>query len=356
MTKKIILTEGDLSNIVGNVVKRVLTESSDDFGADGTGSKSWLAIGFAEHYFTLWQITYMRMRVAPGCVQERTYFEYIKNISRDENTAFAKYPDAKYEPNLRGKTRSWSSSPKEVWTDVDTFRFGKYKYRKIDEVNDMGYTKWYYGAASDEEHKKYILSYLAKFGYTLYNGEIISNEEFERIKQQEENANSIENEMISSAESGATVPIFVTRNPGSNGEIYDEQRDMYFYFQNVAERRYNGYTYYVPTIKGKGKNVKNKTILAKLSIVVDDGWRQFMDSNEFYPPFRSYMSSDKTAGVDNEFETYEEAKAACEQFLKQHAGEGCYITLKDDYGEISNYMEKRMGKKLFYITDFVVEK
>ena len=356
MTKRIILTEGYLSNIVGKIVKRVITESLDGFGPDGTGSQSWLAIGFAEHYFTLWRITYMRERVAPGCVQEKTYFDYIKNISHDENTAFAKYPDAKYDPNLRGKTRSWSSSPKEVWTDVDTFRFGKYKYRKIDEVNDIGYTKWYYCAASDEEHKKYVLSFLTRFGYTLYNGEIISNEEFERIKQEEENANSVENEMISSAENGAIVPIFITGNPGSNGEIYDEQRDMYFYFQNVAERRYNGYKYYVPTIKGKGKNVKNRTILAKISVVVDDGWRQSRKGDEYYPPFRSYMSSDKTSGVDDAFETYEEAMAACEQFLGQHAGEGCYIRLKDCCGEISNYREERIGEKLFYITDFVVEK
>ena len=93
------------------------------------------AIGFSNKYYTLWQIEEETRPLGNGCNYVVTHYYYIKNISFDKDKALAKYPNASLDENLRGKTASWSSRPKEVWTNVDVFRFGKYKFEKSKDNN-----------------------------------------------------------------------------------------------------------------------------------------------------------------------------------------------------------------------------
>lgn len=102
-----------------------------------------LAIGFANKFYTLWNITEETKPLGNGRSYMITHHTFIKNISFDKEIALAKYPEAIFDENLRGKTASWNTT-KEVWDNVDTFRFGKYNGQKINEVNDLGYTEWYW--------------------------------------------------------------------------------------------------------------------------------------------------------------------------------------------------------------------
>ena len=122
------------------------------------------AIGFANKFYTLWNITEETRPLGNGCNYVVTHYTYIKNISFDKETALAKYPNATLDENLRGKTASWSSQPKEVWDNVNCFRFGKYKYQVIDST-DVNYLEWYWNQLPIGNHRDYVSSYLEGLGY-----------------------------------------------------------------------------------------------------------------------------------------------------------------------------------------------
>ena len=70
------------------------------------------AIGFANKFYTLWQISEETKPLGNGRSYVITHYTYVKNISFDKETALAKYPGATLNENLRGMTRSWDSAPK----------------------------------------------------------------------------------------------------------------------------------------------------------------------------------------------------------------------------------------------------
>ena len=145
------------------------------------------AIGFANKFYTLWNITEEIKSLGNGCNYVVTHYTYIKNISFDKETALTKYPNATLDENLRGKTASWSSQPKEVWTNVNCFRFGKYKYQVIDST-DINYLEWYWDQLPLGDHKDYVSSYLEGLGYEIRswdngNQYLMSSEDLENEKE-----------------------------------------------------------------------------------------------------------------------------------------------------------------------------
>ena len=52
------------------------------------------AIGFANKYYTLWQISEETKPLGNGRSMVVTHYTYVKNISFDKETALAKYPGA----------------------------------------------------------------------------------------------------------------------------------------------------------------------------------------------------------------------------------------------------------------------
>ena len=231
------------------------------------------AIGFANKFYTLWDITEETKPLGNGCYRTITYYNYIKNISFDKETAITKYPNAILDGNLRGKTLSWVSEPKEVWTNVDVFRFGKYKYSKIDENTDTKYIAWYWEQINDEDHKDYVLNVLKSRGYEVriskYDNEyryVISPEQILEEKRLATEVTLVMNELLY----GEGVYLDMKANPDMIGDY--RVGNIIWHFQEVKENWYNGFNYYLPVLNGKQKRVKNKTLFIKnYTFINEDG-------------------------------------------------------------------------------------
>lgn len=220
------------------------------------------AIGFANKFYTLWQIIEETKPLGNGHNYVVTHFNYIKNISFDKETALAKYPNATLDENLRGKTISWKTE-KEIWENVDTFRFGKYKYQNIEKTNDINYTAWYWENVFDEEHKKFVGSFLKKNGYEIRNweGETTSGEYLVSPEDLAKEAANLEgvDKILNICKNNAELELNPTRNLDEFGEY--REGDVIYKFNNFKEMYYQGYIYGLPMdSKGKTKRIKNKTL------------------------------------------------------------------------------------------------
>lgn len=217
------------------------------------------AIGFANKYYTLWQVDTYTHTIRVGQNEEVTRYVYIKNISFDRETAFAKYPNAKFIEDLRGKTQSWDSV-KVVYTDVDTFRFGKYCGQRIDDCTDNSYLEWYWNNVY-ADHKDYISNVLIGRGYEVrkgsYDDYLISPQALEQERLEAQRMESV----IKQFESGCAFELFVDYNPNEEGCYKND--DATYKFDEVGENWYKGYPYYLPILNGKQKRVKGKTIVVK---------------------------------------------------------------------------------------------
>lgn len=216
-----------------------------------------LAIGFANKFYTLWNISEERRDLGNGHSYIITHNDYIKNISFDKETALAQYPDAKLDETLKGHTRSWEST-KEVWDNVDVFRFGKYKYEKINN-SDLSYLTWYWGQIYGD-HKEYVGSILKDNGYEIRtwgedNQYLMSPEDLENERKQNEETN----EFIKTLDKKEDLNVVFEYNPDEEGEcrIYN----IIYKFKEVRENYYNGFPYYLPVVNGKQKRIKNKNLV-----------------------------------------------------------------------------------------------
>lgn len=237
---------------------------------------TYTAIGFANKFYTLWTIEEETRPLGNGCNYVVTHYNYIKNISFDRETALAKYPEATFDETLRGMTRSWSSKPKEVWTDDTVFRFGKYKYDSIENSSDTNYIAWYYGQISDGDHKDFITKVLESRGFefrtcTYMTTDYTTSKEYEKsyirmmtpedLLEEKKEQEKLE-ELIKKANEGTPVEIEISYNPDEEGLIRCD--GILYKFPEVKENWYNGFIYYTPVVNGVGKRVKNKTIIATI--------------------------------------------------------------------------------------------
>ena len=153
---------------------------------------------------------------------------------------------------------------KEIeWTNIDTFRFGKYCGKKIADVHDIKYTCWYFEQNHDINHQKYIEDFLYDNWCdirTLENGkkyavthEIIKKEEEQQKKQ---------DKVLNKANNMERVYLNITHNPDSEGRIIID--DVTYIFPKVKEYYYEGNFYYLPVKNGKAKRIKGKMIEAVL--------------------------------------------------------------------------------------------
>lgn len=123
-----------------------------------------LVIGFANEFYTLWDVSkqdiYSSVETASGTMSyksgEKIYYWYQKNISKDLDKVKALYPDLKIDENLKGISRSWSTS-KDVDETPHILKFGKYAGQTVTEVAELDwkYFLWLidncYKAATKEE-------------------------------------------------------------------------------------------------------------------------------------------------------------------------------------------------------------
>ena len=216
-------------------------------------------IGFANKFYTLWDITEETRPLGNGRNYVITHNTYIKNISIDKAAAFAKYPGVQFNECLRGMTRSWDSAPKEVWDNVDVFRFGKYAYEKIADNTDTNYLEWYWEQVSGD-HKEYISTILKSRGYEIRTwgdgNEYLMSPEALTLEEME---NKKFTETLAMVKSTNTLEVLIDANPDEDGHY--RNGNVIYVFPEVKENYYNGFIYYLPVLNGKAKRIKNKTII-----------------------------------------------------------------------------------------------
>lgn len=105
-------------------------------------------IGFATEFYTLWDVRTEHNYVCDSygtyhVSSTTTFYDYIKNISKDLNKVKNLYPNLPIDEDLRGVTQSWERT-KQAELPEGFFWYGKYSGRKIDEIleEDIAYCLW----------------------------------------------------------------------------------------------------------------------------------------------------------------------------------------------------------------------
>lgn len=249
---RIVLYRHDVKNIINESVKRILMEDNE---------KSFLAIGFATKFYTLWEIIERIERTEYG-VYEKTLHRFIKNVSTDLDRAKEKHPDAVFVPGLRGHTSFYTTKCLQTFGD-DEFRGGKYAGQKIEDCTDIPFLYWAWDKSNVVPWgaREIAISTLEKAGYKQINDyKIVTPEEYAKIEASFGNCE----EMAAKFTEGP-VTIFAPRNLDEEGHL-SVGNNTILKFPHYNQMEYQGYYYALPVdAKGKAKRIKGK----ELSIIAD---------------------------------------------------------------------------------------
>ena len=253
-------------------------------------------IGFAEKFYTLWDVEVQVNYVQNSYGQyfpsgQTTCYYFRKNVSTDIEKVKSLHPSLPIDDSLRGKVRSWEQREK-IELPNDHFWFGKYNGQKVDEilVKDMGYCEWVVRSNSSRQ-AEYIMA------HPIYI-EHLANIEAER----QDTLNSmnplkvgdeVELEFITNG--------FLTTKEHPNAsnmsideygtwEVSDEARqcvakatkngsDIVFYVSVPDFKRvYGRFPYIMPSINGKCQKTKGKRFKVKVFEVSEpqiDNWNNW---------------------------------------------------------------------------------
>ncbi len=226
-----------------------------------------LTIGFTTKYFTLWDVTGETVTNEYGRKGTRVTASYIKNISMDEATARAKYPDAPVDLGLRGHS-SWTRTEWEPMP-TDVFPCGKYRGQSIADCRDWDYLFWAVDTwllDNDESRSIAERALVAGGKYGIYDGRIFPMNQIEEI----ERADSIVDGIVERIKMTPVLEIV----SASNVHIYDNEfisetdnGNVFLSWSDKMFRRqyYNGYEYGLPLKDDKAKRIKGK----KMAIAID---------------------------------------------------------------------------------------
>ena len=223
-------------------------------------------IGFGGVMYTLWTIDKSRGIGYGGRPYTKTRYQYIKNISKDESVVREKYPDAPLDPTLQGKKWSFDRVAYDPLPN-DVFAFGKYQGKQIMDCTDYDYLFWYYecGGLNDDQRCIVEEQLLNSGKYAKYNDRLMTIEDaniyFENESKAKEIISTIKEQkeiVVNSISSIFLNDSFTSKT--DNGTILNW--DMYMDGENIpmVDCYYNGFTYYLPSKKGKGKRIKGKTL------------------------------------------------------------------------------------------------
>lgn len=247
-----------------------------------------LKIGFANKFYTLWQLTERLVDTPCGGCEIIKEYTYVKNISMDEDTAKSKYPGVEYDEDLRGKTGSFTiygnKKGKKVEYAPNVYHFGKYEGKSFEEVGDVEYAVWYFRTCGyyhgEHERGLCLMEYLKKFGYvftkTIFeDGDVYYRKQTPDEIKFIENAKSDYEEFVDNALAGKPINIVPAKNLDGNGNYVvkhtlNEIPDVIYHFDETKEMWYNGYYYWLPVIGGKAKRFKGKNIVVSDYTVSND--------------------------------------------------------------------------------------
>ena len=221
-----------------------------------------IVLGYTGKFFARWELTRHIVETKADRYVEYTECKYIRKVADDLETATAKFPELAVDPMLNGKKRSFNTYNKTVFTSTETFRFGKYNGKRIDEINEGWYIEWYMNLDNDlipDESREYCKRCLLKyFDYTEENGHLISP----KVRERENEKKRAQNNMLQKANEGKYVYLELKSWPNADGEI--TINNVTYTFPEVKASYYQGFTYYMPVLNGVAKRIKNKVIKAEL--------------------------------------------------------------------------------------------
>lgn len=226
-----------------------------------------LTIGFTTKFFTLWDVTVENFTNEYGRKGHIVTAAFIKNISMDEQTARAKYPDSPVDFTLRGH----SSFRRTDWEPMpcDVFPCGKYKGQAIAECSDWPYLYW---AVDTEmlcaESRDIAVSVLLKSGrYAEYDGKVMPMESVNELLMED----AARDEIAAAIDLNGYVELLNVSNikawnENEYGSETGVDRVNLIWDHSAIERfEYNGWEYFLPIKGGKAKRIKGK----KLRIIAD---------------------------------------------------------------------------------------
>lgn len=216
-----------------------------------------LQIGFANKYFTLWDVSQMM-----NGEREQTFCSYIQNLAFKLEDAQAKAKamgatELEPDESLKGSSSFWRNyEPQEYIPETFEpwqFTYGRYKYDDIRESSDVDYLKWYH--CDNSEGNQFTAPRILEMDSNM----VIY---FKRLMTLEEKENAQERfkmeRMIKKIGYCDTV---ITSNIGEHREIYTEVGlfilgDKY----SFKTMEYNGYDYRLPINPETEKafRIKNK--------------------------------------------------------------------------------------------------
>ena len=215
------------------------------------------AIGFANKYYTLWEVT---SKVIESKYSKSTFMTctYLKNISMDIDKVKALYPGLEIDESLNGHSCTFEYAKEQKEINTDKFNFGKYEGNLIPECTDNSYLCWFFDNC-DGERKQNVEARLVELGFVVKDDIIFTQEEIAKEEQIEK--------MLSNKEE-----LEVVFNKNLNIEfdssdkcygVYRNEDGILFKFNDVKLNYYNGFEYGLPLVNGKAKRIKNKTIKIK---------------------------------------------------------------------------------------------
>lgn len=221
-------------------------------------------IGKANKYYTLWEVYKATRSDYLGHPYEVTVHEYLKNISYSLDTAKSKYPDAPVDESLHG-TSSWETpvtpATNERNSDPTVFPKGKLAGTKIAECTDLEYLHWALENILYGEGAEIAERVLTDNGWRRLNEyAIVPPEAVKDI----DDCNRMLGSVISRIDRGERVEFTTNYNPDSEGRVVDPTTRITFVFPEISMFYYAGHEYFLPTVNGKAKRVKGKTIDAEV--------------------------------------------------------------------------------------------
>ena len=209
---------------------------------------SGLVIGFCKSYFTLWDCHLIHDKTL-GPSQE---LKYLQTISREESVARAKYPDIPIDVTLNGTYKIIPKSGNKY--PPDAFQFGKYQGQKISKCSDFEYLIWLYSSLNNYQ-QNLVYNILKDKGYKLYDGRIVTQEEYNILIEQDE-------ELLKYAlhlEQGKPITLECSRNLSVSGTIdWYDHIIKFLQYQNLTFKNHN---YAVPISRGMKIHLKGKVLI-----------------------------------------------------------------------------------------------
>lgn len=216
-------------------------------------------IGFANKYYTLWEVTSetCQYQAPNGSIYPsymKYHYTYLQNISQDITKVVSLFPGVEIDLSLRG-SHSFTIRKVEIDLTPEILKFGKYAGYHINELVkiDFDYVLYMINNFPERETWKLAQTTLEYINY------IQAKEE--AIKQK----------------IAAIIPLVsgnhtfkIERNLDSGGDVFiaiSDNHKLKLHWSNCKEFSYNGFSYFLPVgSNGKVKRIKNKELSYNIEI------------------------------------------------------------------------------------------